>query len=162
MPGGGAITSGLTRIVKAMIKIVPSKTGFKYRLGISAAAVAPHIPPIIVGTSIGTTAGRSKVSCLSNPANPTKHCRVTAMRFVPFATSAGRPSIISTGRVKFEPPPATVFIPPAKKPVAASKMNDESVMSKASSCLVALLRVLYRRLIAQRLDNAVFASFHKE
>jgi hypothetical protein len=55
-----------------------------------------------------------------------------------------------------------VFIPPAKKPVAASKMNDESVMSKASSCLVALLRVLYRRLIAQRLDNAVFASFHKE
>jgi hypothetical protein len=39
-----------------------------------------------------------------------------AIRFVPFATFGGKPKKIKTGRVKREPPPARVFITPAKKP----------------------------------------------
>ena len=43
--------------------------------------------------------------------------RVTATRFVPFATGAGRPAAITRrGSVITEPPPATVFTKPARPP----------------------------------------------
>ena len=39
-----------------------------------------------------------------------------AIRFVPFATVGGSPKKIRTGSVNREPPPARVFINPAKNP----------------------------------------------
>ena len=39
-----------------------------------------------------------------------------ATRFVPFATVGGSPKKIRTGSVNSEPPPARVFIIPAKNP----------------------------------------------
>ena len=124
------MTVGLSKMTSAISKIVPSSIGFKKRLGISAAAIAPPMPPITVGMRIGITAGRSRVSCLSYPASPTKHCMVTATRLVALAISAGRPNTISAGRARLEPPPATVLMPPAKNPVMPSRRTELRVISK--------------------------------
>lgn len=131
---------GLINMTRAIIRMVPNNIGFKYRLGISTAAIAPPTPPITVGISMGITAGRSRLLCLSKPARPTKHCKVTATRLLPLAISAGRPRIMSAGSVKLEPPPATVLIPPAKNPVIVSKSTELSVISKKNSLLSRLLR----------------------
>ena len=103
-------------------------------MGINAAAIAPQMPPTAEGISIGISADRSNVSCLSYPASPTTHCNAMATRLVPLAISAGKPKIISAGRVRLEPPPATVLIPPAKKPVMPSKKTEPSEISKNFSC----------------------------
>jgi hypothetical protein len=44
-----------------------------------------------------------------------------AILFVPLATAEGSPKKISSGNVKREPPPAIVFIIPAKKPTSINK-----------------------------------------
>ena len=107
-----------------MARTVRSNIGFKKILGIKAAKIAPNNPPNMDGIRIGMIAGRSRILCLSYPAMPVADCIKIATRFVPLAMSAGKPNIISAGKVMFEPPPATVLMPPATNPVKESNNID--------------------------------------
>lgn len=121
---------GFNKIMTDIDKMVSSRMGFRKSLGMTAATNAPIIPPSRVGAKIGMMAGRSSAWCLSKPFTPTIHCRTMAMRFVPLATSAGRPSIIRAGKVKLDPPPARVFTAPAIKPAKTrriAEVRDKSI-----------------------------------
>jgi len=48
-----------------------------------------------------------------------------AILLVPFATLGGRPKKISMGSVSKEPPPATILMPPAIKPIITNKTRSK-------------------------------------
>ena len=130
VPSGGAMKLGRTRIMTDIVRMVISKMGLSATAGMVAAAIEPITPPNRFGTSIGSIAGTSSILCWLKPRTPTTHCSATATRLVALATSAGKPSNMSTGSVRLDPPPAIVFIPPAITPTAArmkSKVTSYSM-----------------------------------
>ena len=75
-----------------------------------------------------------------NVATATMFCSSTPTRFVPFATFAGKPSRISSGRVSNEPLPASVLMKPASEADEGHGGEQQRVLVHAGSMRAAAAR----------------------
>lgn len=87
---------------------------------ISTASQAPINEPNIAGIESRLAFLVSSTFCCLKLVVATSVCIVIAILFVPFASGAGKPSIINTDKEIILPPPARVFIKPTSKPAEIS------------------------------------------
>jgi len=83
---------------------------------ISTATHAPINDPITAGIPKSKPFLVSSTFCLLKLATEAIFCARIPIRFVPFATLAGKPISINKGREIIDPPPARVLINPTKTP----------------------------------------------
>ena len=96
----------------------------------STAISEPVIAPAMVGTISHMAPSKTSFLDARYVASPTPLCSKTPIRFVPFATGAGRPQInTKMGRVISDPLPASVLIMPVTTPATKNRAHSQAVRS---------------------------------